>query len=607
MNISVFKSQLRKEFREKVADKKIIVWGTGGLYRKLKDFFEINVKEDVLFFVESAGEKESFEGKNVINADGFLSQFPINKHAIVLVCTSAWNSIKKVICTDVLNSDLFYVPYEDFSWVIDWEETPILSTNKDIQNLLLNTNMIISEKKVSSIAIMVGERVGQPHPYYFITLGVLLRLKGMYVEFLFNDLSNDGDLSKGAGFTKIQNILIENLLSKVSEKYGIEFEKISEQRAIELSEEEKRNIHQYIYYNQVWYSRNVILDKNDEKLNIRKSQWLENAKLIKGFLQKNNFEKVYTWTGVHGDWASLYVLAKSLKIKVYSSEYIRSGYSYSIEGPTIYQRDIKLVATNLNETQENKLLRIAETHIETYFSQKTEDKLNKPLVVIPLNVFWDSASFSDEDCFIYFDEWLLETINFLINKCKVNVYVRQHPYERRFGTGKDLAELLISSFGHSPLFRFIEADSDFSTYSIIKNAQLVLPNTSTVGIEAAMIGKQVIVKNNVYYSDSGFVKKANSKDEYFTLIKKGLSTNKSLKNKEIEKAKVYFVLTMLNETSSTFGHWFKDVHVWSKSTLDVLLKEKPVKQLLDSIINNQYLLISRLEEGIYDENFNNRC
>ena len=62
-----------------------------------------------------------------------------------------------------------------------------------------------------------------------------------------------------------------------------------------------------------------------------------------------------------------------------------------------------------------------------------------------------------------------------------------------------------------------------NTYDLLANASVVLPFTSRVGIEAAMLGKAVILGTHCYYDRFDFVRNAADADDYFTLIDRALT------------------------------------------------------------------------------------
>ncbi len=122
-------------------------------------------------------------------------------------------------------------------------------------------------------------------------------------------------------------------------------------------------------------------------------------------------------------------------------------------------------------------------------------------ILIPLNILWDAASLGRNQFFESPFYWLCETIDYILKYTNAKVAVRQHPGERRYkqyGTGKILGEYLRDKFGNYSRFKFIACDENINTYLMIKKCKVVLPYTSTVGLEAALMGKKVILESNVY-------------------------------------------------------------------------------------------------------------
>lgn len=590
------KEQLINEFNKLKRGQKIIVLGTGSLFYKMKNIFNLNVENDIELFVESSPKNKVFLGKQLVSIHSMTYHLKDEEEYVVLVCSSKWTDIKKILSKRYLNEFIWYAPYESMKWLFNKNELPIVKLKRSIYKLLLEFEGKLPRLKGESIVILIGERNGAPTPYHAITLGVLLKVKGLDVYFLLNDLSTFGELYSGKGFGDFQNEILENLLIEIRKKYRIPYEKISEQNSMELTASEERKIQQFIYYNKVWHSKKIIFDRDDKELMVRAKSWLSNAKLIKGFLNSYNFDKAYVWTGVHSEWASLRILAEEKGIKTYSSEYARKGYSFSLSGPTVFQKDSTLVnVNNLSENKVKQIMRKTDRHLEESIYGYSKTELKQPSAIIPLNIFWDSAAFNIDDIFIYFDKWLEKTIRFLIEECQTHVYVRQHPHERSHGTGEDVKKFLTNKFGDSKYFHYIDTESSISTYSLLMDATLLLPNTSTLGIEAAMLGKQVIVKNKVYYAKSNFVKVASTEQEYLNLVKQAIENPKELSLRQRNEAKLYYALTMANSTEKFFGHWYDDVKEWSSKSLEEIKNRESVMWLLDLIINDRTLLTNKLK------------
>jgi hypothetical protein len=69
--------------------------------------------------------------------------------------------------------------------------------------------------------------------------------------------------------------------------------------------------------------------------------------------------------------------------------------------------------------------------------------------------------------------------------------------------------------------RFVPAEAPINSYDLLEEARLVLPFVSTIGIEAAALGKPVVVGGAVYYADLGFVWSASTREEYTNLLTRG--------------------------------------------------------------------------------------
>ena len=141
-------------------------------------------------------------------------------------------------------------------------------------------------------------------------------------------------------------------------------------------------------------------------------------------------------------------------------------------------------------------------------------------VLIPLNVEWDTAALGRHVHFKSTTEWLISTIGAVLEQNAGPVVVRQHPSERRplQRSKLDVAALLRESFGQDPRCQFVAADDPVSSYDLLRAARLVLPFVSTIGIEAAAMGKPVLIAGACYYTDLGFVWSAGSREEYFDLL-----------------------------------------------------------------------------------------
>lgn len=574
--------------------KKKVVFGTGSFFLKMNKKYKLI--DEIDFFIESKPIKKEFFKKKVISLAEFEKILDTENDYQLIICSSFWEDVKKSLKTHLLKKceviDLYKL-YLKQSMELTRNHNKMLNF---IESYKIGEDVKRIEEK---ILILIKEWSGAVIPYHLIVLGMLLKSEGANVEFLIADTSNSGDLDLYSGAVEYQNKKILEVLSRVKELTGIEYFLLSNFPKLELTEEENGKLKKKLYYQLVWYTKKILFDKNKEVLKSIENNWFENAKLIKGFLKNREYSKVVTFTGMHFEWAIMYTLAKQFNLKVYTYEYIRDGFVFSIEGPSVLQLDLKLFD---NKLIDEKVMKFLLNYTNEYIDKKNLSEVvpTDDIVLIPLNIFWDSAAFGENDLFETFEDWLIKTIDYIVSLRKVKVIVRQHPNEAKFNTGSEVQSLLLNRYKDNEYFEFISADSNINTYDLMKNARIILPNTSTVGIEGAIMGKCVIVKNNVYYANSGFVEKATSIDHYFDLINKYINMDYVSNQEKIDKAKLYFAMSYLNVMDCSFGH--QEIHFGKvlTSKFNEVKKWNTVKWLLEGIINDKPLLENIISEKLLE-------
>ena len=143
-------------------------------------------------------------------------------------------------------------------------------------------------------------------------------------------------------------------------------------------------------------------------------------------------------------------------------------------------------------------------------------------VLLPMNVFDDAAGLGRSRFFADGAEWVTGTVDFLMTETDARVVVREHPAARKLGRQDLLGPRLRERHGSNPRFRFVTCHDPVSTYVLIESARVVLPFASTVGVEAAALGKRVVVESDVYYASLGFVERATSREDYFSRIRRAI-------------------------------------------------------------------------------------
>ena len=193
--------------------------------------------------------------------------------------------------------------------------------------------------------------------------------------------------------------------------------------------------------------------------------------------------------------------------------------------------------------------------------------------------FWESI-FDD------FKEWFEITLDYILRNTDANIIVKDHPCNLYKLTSigleysspvKDFIDTLPDHFKERVFY--LPPDTEYTTLEIIQMVNFVLTVRGTVGVEACLLGKEVIFAGTGRFNGYKFGLFPQNKEEYFNLIQKAskhdLKDNKNslyaanylniLWNKmtfkpEITKTKYYYYKNnmKLHKKISTFNINFID-------------------------------------------------
>jgi hypothetical protein len=166
-------------------------------------------------------------------------------------------------------------------------------------------------------------------------------------------------------------------------------------------------------------------------------------------------------------------------------------------------------------------------------------------ILVPLNIRWDSAALDRQRFFPTVQEWLEALLKWVAAHPGVKICLRQHPRERLdFARGSDDLPAVLSGFASlGERVRFVPAAEEINTYDLLRHAKVVLPHTSTIGIEAAFLRKPVVLATTCYYGDLGFVWPTTSVGEYFTRIEQALTGELTVSDDQYDDAALAYFLT----------------------------------------------------------------
>jgi hypothetical protein len=166
-------------------------------------------------------------------------------------------------------------------------------------------------------------------------------------------------------------------------------------------------------------------------------------------------------------------------------------------------------------------------------------------LLVPLNIRWDSAALGRQRAFDSVAQWLHALLEWVAGQPKLTICIRQHPRERLdFAKGSDrLQEIFAQHTGLGSRLCYVSAEEPLNTYDLLPHAGVVLPHTSTVGIEAALLGRPVVLATHCYYSGFGFCSAAETAADYFEHLGAALVGKRNPSPAQQEDAALAFYLT----------------------------------------------------------------
>lgn len=141
-----------------------------------------------------------------------------------------------------------------------------------------------------------------------------------------------------------------------------------------------------------------------------------------------------------------------------------------------------------------------------------------PITVAFPNILWDTAILDKDIHFESMFDWLDTTIRFFAAHPEQKLVIRCHPAEVRLPgqeSLKQVASWIESTFPDlAPNITVVPPSSPLSSYVLGRAASRVLAYTSTVGLEMALAGKEVVVAGETHYANKGFTLEPESKAHY---------------------------------------------------------------------------------------------
>ncbi|MPL68884.1 hypothetical protein SDC9_14617 [bioreactor metagenome] len=497
-------------------------------------------------------------------------------------------------------------------------ETDLKAFEKLIKSVLLEK--ISCAKKEEKIVIFLTPWVNTSVPYFSFLLAYIYRFQGYNVRIIWDDL-----LSYNEGRTDREQKVIEKFLFSFEENV-IPIKRLSMFDAKENNDKinyyEVERLAKLKTIHQV-KSATLLHDSTDIVEKYKKSL-MQVLPFVTGVFSECTNEVFIIPGGICANTGLFYLLGKKYpKVRIASYDSGERTLLLGKDNVATHLRDIETIILNLNNITDKgkeRYCKSAKIELSLRMSGNDKDRTQKINsendkkeynydIFIPLNIEWDSAALGMEMIFEDSFQWLKETIEFTMKNTEYTIIIRQHPHERRFNSSVFLKQWFKKALYDEKRIRFVSCDENINSYSILKNVKVVLPWSSTIGIEAAMLGKNVVVHNNCYYSKLPFVISCDSKKKYFEMIVKCIEEN--MPNQHVNEAEIcYYFSQCCNWTRNTnFTPIPADFNRLIARPFEEIVQDETIQDILKCLCENIPMALLnhyRNEKIFYDENDNDK-
>lgn len=640
-----FKNQLELHFLEKIENRKLIAYGATSRWKEINKV--INIEDLVEFFVDRNPDRwgEFYYGKEIKTPDA-LTNLDTTKYAVV-VSTAWFEEVSRVLDKYGLVKNVDYFNFFQYVHV----GFPFGSFNtliRFLDSVPDEMRHIIADKTKSRIGVVMNVEslnTDVTDVPFSVALFLILKWKGYDVKLIVDYLQWDGDIIQYEGRCHACNLITDQIVDKLKDvvpesdimyiNYQGKHGAISAQdtKKCERIAECGAN---WSTWHRSYYGRFIPVELLQKELS---KIFKRNLPYIDAFFEENHFDVINASTALHKRAGIFNYVAEKKNIRVASEDgYDKESMLICANGPASCAMDIPRVFEE-NWIKETKEERIRKKAVQMWEKRRrltistNEEELNLDVyrksvrekgyaymafqspctvversydVVIPLNIRCDGEALIAETIFGSFEQWLIQTLDFVINKLGKSVLIREHPSTRYHKDYKsteicDLYPEILDPYKGNDLLLYMKSDEDLNLYQYMERCKIVIPWTSTAGMEAGIMKKDVLVHTDVFYKDGNFVKRAYSRAEYFDFLSKSLLDENQLKQENDEALK-YFYYSMARRMITKFTIFHSNTFPWQFECFKELLEEEGVEEVIQIVAENipSTYLIEKQHKRIYD-------
>lgn len=448
--------------------------------------------------------------------------------------------------------------------------------------------------------VVVTPWEGTAVPWFSLGVGLMLAAEGADVAFAVDDQR----FGSNALRHRVIVGAIRKVIEVVAERHPVI--RLSDLEPVSVSDGETVEIDRLARLNATWALRGEMLQEGRREMEARNRRQIGEAYgRIAAVFRDRRFDLLFVPGGVYGTSGVWALCARSAGIRV--ATYDTGGYEtvmLAADGLACQLQDVPRAFEAIRErarsapTERAAALAAADEEIrkrqqgsDTFESQiknggAGSDGLRGG-VLLALNSSWDAAALGPHVVFPGNTEWIVETVRHLLDHTEAPVIVRQHPAERlAFArTSDDYRALLERHFGAHPRLHFIAAEDPVNSYALMERVAAVVVHSSTIGTEAAAFGLPVVTGSSAYYSGLGFVWRADSLEQYQSLLVQAATGRLRVTDAMREDARLCFYVTQCcNWVFSTFNP--ADYRKWSRESFEHWRRQPATARMLRSLLTN---------------------
>ncbi|WP_404712379.1 hypothetical protein [Sphingomonas sp. MMS24-J13] len=433
-------------------------------------------------------------------------------------------------------------------------------------------------------------------PWLTIAIGLMLGARGARVTFIVDDVPfGPRPMIYGTVLRAIRAVMRD-----VARRFEVLH--LSQIEPLEGSEA-PATIDRLSKLNAVWELRGERAMAGRAEVEARNRRALDAAYgRIARILASYEFDALFTAGGIYGNSGIWVDRARARGLRIISFD--NSGFGtwmIAVDGLACHLDDVpravRIFEDELDHAGREQALTVARGEVAK--RQKSTDTVKYQVaaasgdergaagaMMLALNSSWDAAALGIHELFHSNQQWIVETVRHLLDTTEAPVIVRQHPAER-FDFAKttdDYGALLAEHFGSHPRLRFIAAADPVNSYALMKQVAAVIVHSSTIGSEAAAMGRPVITASRSYYAGLGFVWQASTLVQYHQYLTDAVEGRLEVSEAMREKALLcYYTAQICNWVRSTCNpEAFK---TWSLRPLRHWYDEATTVRALDAMIS----------------------